>query len=99
MPKCMHTVEAIDAHKVEVHRQPYEYLCPAYKLSYTDASGDRKCIVVIARTSFAVRAMAKRVLGKQGCSDFTVGRYLGSRHPAPSRNRQRKATGTRNVAP
>jgi len=91
MARCIHTVDPIDASDVPVSRQSYEFLCPAYKLSYTTKEGKRLCMVVIARTSFAVYRMAERIFGRQGSYDFKVGRYLGARHPEPARARRRNA--------
>ncbi len=102
MPKSIHTVDPIDVSSVSVRRQPYKFLSPAYKLSYTNIVGERECVIVIARTSFAVESMARRILGIQGCSDFVIGRYRGSLDvkPAPPRNaRNGRTTGdTQGVA-
>ncbi len=91
MPKCIHTVEPIDAGTVTVRRQPFKFLSPVYKLSYTNAYGARECILVVSRTSFAVHAMARRVLGMHGCYDFTVGRYHGAKEPEPARSRSHRS--------
>ncbi len=87
MHKSMHTIAPDKASRVPVRRQPHAFLCPAYKLSYTTMEGKRECVLVIARTSFAVENMARRVLGQQGCSAFVVGRYRGARQPKPAPSR------------
>ncbi len=89
-PSSMHTIDPSAGHRVAVKRQPHAFLNPAYKLSYTNICGERECIIVIARTTFAVESMARRVLGIHGCYDFVVGRYRGAREPEPAPSRSQR---------